>query len=532
VRVYSKEAVVVGGGPVGLAAALTLSNPPHCYNVTLLEKAPNLATIYDPTRAYQYNVNRRGLSWVDQFECVRTKLEARGSAPSGGMGFGSIVYIPSDPAKPIPSVPDDARIAGAPAKSNQQSPRRSYWIPRHQMVEMLEECCRAQEEDRVKSNPNGIGSIEILKGKQVVDLEGVDEPNTQRLKVVCSDGTEFVASLVVAADGMDSAIRACLSSHDKSTSVSASSWLHSHASSFRIKRYRSPSTGLRMKSLQFPPRFELTNTTGERLPTLSETMYVFRGVNSGPRDYVSLGLLPVKDPNLIRPANINTRPNHVLWSMMDGSQVKDFFVRNYPRVNWDDWVSDDEWDRFAKATGTTYPYCQYSPGSAVASPTMDAGVVLVGDACHAFPPDIGQGINAGLQDVVALDYALKGLDIETGKPPKQPVETLGQALLNYQSNRRPEHAALIRLARCGAPYQYRQAWIRDRVGRFLWTANVVFRMLLNKLSGGLVPPAAILIAQDPTVSFRRVMRRAAIASRSIKVVAAAALWLLWKRSFA
>lgn len=72
---------------------------------------------------------------------------------------------------------------------------------------------------------------------------------------------------------------------------------------------------------------------------------------------------------------------------------------------------------------------------------------------HAFPPDIGQGINAGLMDVVALDRALTGRNIGTGEPLPEPPTTLGDALLQYQRNRRPEHRALIRLARFGAPFQ-------------------------------------------------------------------------------
>jgi hypothetical protein len=33
-----RVAVIVGGGPVGLASALTLSNPPHSYRCIVLEK--------------------------------------------------------------------------------------------------------------------------------------------------------------------------------------------------------------------------------------------------------------------------------------------------------------------------------------------------------------------------------------------------------------------------------------------------------------------------------------------------------------
>lgn len=49
-------------------------------------------------------------------------------------------------------------------------------------------------------------------------------------------------------------------------------------------------------------------------------------------------------------------------------------------------VQDEkEWERFAKAEGTYFPPCQYCPGLQASSPTGDAGIVLVGDAIHAFP---------------------------------------------------------------------------------------------------------------------------------------------------
>lgn len=74
----TKEAVIIGGGPVGLACALTLSNPPHCYNVTVLEKAETVST-YDPTKAYLYNVNPRGLAMLDKFPTAIEKIVGKSS---------------------------------------------------------------------------------------------------------------------------------------------------------------------------------------------------------------------------------------------------------------------------------------------------------------------------------------------------------------------------------------------------------------------------------------------------------------------
>jgi 2-polyprenyl-6-methoxyphenol hydroxylase-like FAD-dependent oxidoreductase len=34
------------------------------------------------------------------------------------------------------------------------------------------------------------------------------------------------------------------------------------------------------------------------------------------------------------------------------------------------------------------------------------GILLLGDALHAFPPDLGQGVNSGLEDVVELNNCL------------------------------------------------------------------------------------------------------------------------------
>ena len=126
---------------------------------------------------------------------------------------------------------------------------------------------------------------------------------------------------------------------------------------------------------------------------------------------------------------------------------------------------------------------------------------------HAFPPDAGQGINAGLQDVVVLDRALR--NVKATKEKDGEVR-LGPALLAYQKNRSPEHAALTRIVRFASPYQYRQPWLRDRIGAQLWTMNFLFRMIVNKMSFGFIPPAIFTLLSDPSLTYRQIMRRADI----------------------
>lgn len=188
-----KKAVIVGGGPVGLATALTLSNPPHSYDVTVLEKES--VEQYDPTKTYVYNVNPRGQVWMkENFPSVLEKLQDRGSNKS------LFTAVPADPKTPVPAAVE-LGIGGT----------SSYWIPRHSLVYLLEEEIEEQETARKVSEEQQQkqGRIELKKSRTFSDLVPLENGSLEvSAKDLPSGKTEtYCGNLIVAADGFNSAVR-------------------------------------------------------------------------------------------------------------------------------------------------------------------------------------------------------------------------------------------------------------------------------------------------------------------------------------
>eukprot|EP00956_Cyclotella_meneghiniana_P024896 scaffold50774_cov22-Cyclotella_meneghiniana.AAC.2 len=97
-----QQAVVVGCGPVGVAASLVLASK-HNYDVTLLDSSPSSTSQsqYDPTKAFLYNVNSRGQTLTKMFPSMHETLVER-SVVSKGFAGTKITIVPDDPNVAIP----------------------------------------------------------------------------------------------------------------------------------------------------------------------------------------------------------------------------------------------------------------------------------------------------------------------------------------------------------------------------------------------------------------------------------------------
>jgi len=549
----TKTAVIVGGGPAGLAAALVLSNISNNISnttttttgtrteeserqnlferVIVLEDAPKES--YDPSRAYFYNINKRGQRFTDAFDIDLTK---RGLEVTG---FAKLV-VPSDPAEAF----DETKVVRQQlSEEERKRVGTMYWIPRHELVEEIVEEIQAKNKKKGGTHTQ----IELRRGVRCKHVEPTKEGMVRIVTVTATESSGdddqedcLVADLCVGADGISSGVRQSL--EDGRFDPEHWSNAQNPSKKFGLKKYTTPSTGLRIKGLRIRPNFAIPKGgTGPdartKIPLEARYNYGLRSATTGPTDSMNLIFLPQKDPDSKggRSVNICTLPDHDIWDETKlrtddgGRSAKAYFEKAFPRFDWNEIVAGDEWELFASTEGSRFPQCQYSPSLYVASKQpcpedgdacnhrgIGAGVVLIGDALHSFPPDLGQGVNSAFCDAMVLGKCFEDAAATTISVVKETTaeskiakpSLIAEALRAYETRNGPETRALIALARCGAPYQYDQASFRMRLGKKLWTANVVLRLLLNKVTGGLSPKPAILMMMDSRSSFRRIMRRA------------------------
>ena len=468
------DVLVIGGGPAGLASATSLAK--LGLGVTLLESRASAAA-FESSRAYLYLVDTRGQKWTDAMG-LTPALRERG--------------VSNDGYQITRAFPNKKGAVTTTPILAQEATAKAVWIPRASLLELM-------------AKGAAEAGVELRYDSALAELSPAADDGS-RATATTARGEQFAPRLLLGCDGLDSRVRAALQE-----------WSGDDA--YEPVCLPSPSAGLQYRMLLVPPSFALANLTSADAPpvwTAPESAYSVPGKLGGLR----LGLLPSKDPSVPRTANVIKPPSHPIWKLKTAAELRSYLGDAFPQIaDLDAFLSDEEAENFvdgARPPGR-FPPPQFV--RRVTGASGGTGVALLGDAIHAFPPDLGQGVNSALDDVGALVSAMEGEGAVGGDADAK----LPAALDRFQRERAPAAEALARIQVCGFPFQYGQgpAWRRA-----LFLLGFACRLGLSKLSAAIfAPPVAfqVLNGDDYVAVWRRAQKTTRLLQLTALALVAAAL---------
>lgn len=267
----SKTAVIVGGGPAGMATGLMLQQ--RGWSTTIIEKRPEFLS-EDESKSYSYFLDGRGRKMTDMLNISHQIAE---HAITNHQFKTVTMFLPNNERKPIklPPNPSTGQID-------------KYWIPRPKFMQILQNCI-SQSNNKLKEisssrfnddNNNGISKVPIqmifgaecthfsyshpttsitttdrsssdtlFSPKLVVHATVYDKESNTHKSITTKE-----ADLVIACDGINSAIRSCLVNLTSSSSSvnyndSDNGSAKNQDVSFHLSSFPSPAADLLYKML-------------------------------------------------------------------------------------------------------------------------------------------------------------------------------------------------------------------------------------------------------------------------------------------
>eukprot|EP00899_Mesostigma_viride_P005333 jgi/Mesvir1/14800/Mv05438-RA.1 len=538
-RAHNKpSALVVGAGPAGLASALMLAKR-GWEDIVVVEKQSGVET-YDPALGYLYLIDGRGQRFTDLIGL--TDELAQAGVLNTSLNFALIGPDGKRQTFPAPSAVTKRRPAyWIPRHVLLSLLYREVvrnWS--HRISIIFDVASVAMTRDDTHAIQVSVRQKPAVRTAEPMPLCGKNTCEDDSKNCEGEEEVVYEPSLILGCDGLNSVVRTTLAS-----------WDPPGLPRFRMHLMPSHSTGLRFKVLRVQPSFAVDKEGRE--PAAPGVVYMFHGKYSDrTRNLMLPTMAPPRDPQEPRTAVLTTYPDNVLWDIEDPGVMREHLQGAFPQLSLGSVVSEEELERFTRSRGGFFPAPQYceamqlmlppSPPSnkaAASSPAterfataslvggsaetgedaapilasargsmdlLDAdglsegmpgglparrvGVVLLGDALHCFPPDLGQGVNSALEDVVVLNEALS----ETN-------DDVARALPLFEEKRMPDVKALVRLVQIGSPWQYWQ----DKFRKNLWNIGFGVKLLLSKRLPFLFDPPIVKLIQDEKLRYRDIL---------------------------
>ena len=449
-------ALICGAGPSGLAAAIMLHQQGWREIVLVERRASHDA--FERAKAFNYQLDGRGQKMLASIGLDQQAVKDYGIANTQFI-LNSFGPDGIEKSFTVPFVLKDKQTA--------------YWMTRSALITMLHKRLEAVNSD---------GRIRQLYG---YSFDGIEKDDTGVGAVVTDKAlgkTETIyPKLILGCDGVNSNLRKNLASIDGTSN-----------SDFEMVVTPSPSSSLLFKVIKLP---KIINVNGHE-NTLSDhkKSYVFTSAYKAFHYRLSLFSLPVARAEEPRSANIILPSDHNFWKIKTANALTAFLITAFPQLDIYQIFPPEEVEEFLNLKTGKFPDPQYSPR---VHEEIEAGgtitsCVLLGDAAHAFPPDLGLGVNSALEDVYLLGQELA---MSEG--------ALSAAAARYESARLPEIRALVRLVRKVFPHQYNHIPWRFKISMVKFFAQLG----LSKISGGLIDEPGFKLSQNEKIGYRELERR-------------------------
>lgn len=465
----ARQIVISGAGPSGLAAAL-LFHQRGWEDIVVVERRIS-PTAFDRGKAFNYQIDPRGQQLLERLG-IQHMLHDYG-LPNND--FTLTFVKPDGKCKTIkPPIIDPDRGT-------------AFWTRRNDFLRLLQDAVDAANTDK---------RIRLLYGHQVI---GVDASDGGRPTVLVEDQNGdpevYQPQLLLGCDGLHSAVRGAMQSTFD-------------AASFAMVEHPSPANELAYKVLNFPAQFSVNADIGEIDD--HSTAFAFTSTYSGTNSAFALFALPVASAETPRSINLIRGKDHEVWDQTSGEALLSYLETALPQLSIRKLVPAQEANEFAELTPGEFPTPQYCKRNYAKWGTGEHTMLamLIGDAAHSFPPDLGLGVNSALEDLFYYDKILSACD-----------DDLVAAGERYQDERAPEGAALVRLVQTVHPYQYNQKPWRLK----LWSVGFMVRLLFNKLLPQVFDKPAFMLTHDHTMPYQEVELRKQRTDFRIRAVGVTAL---------
>lgn len=469
------HAVIVGGGPAGLATMLLLRARGLAERITVLERSsPRTERPMAPVREFAYLLDWRGARLLDALPGLRARVEAAAEPLKPSVMH---MFAPDGARTRFDMQTDSAGMEGLY--------RLLCWTRRSALLDAFEAHFEAGRAARSACE------VAVLRGVSCRDVRFSDGLRPIRVAYVDGDGVEVTleADLLVGADGLRSVVRGALQREFEAGKVAASG----SGPGFAMEMWASPAVGLLYKSLRIPSGkvYMSDRQCDEPEVEMTRSAYIFRGKSSfmSRRPTFNLACLPVGPlTSFGRLGTVVLKPGHPLWRIRDAEACYTAFEAALPQLDVRRMIPPEEMQRFAAADAAAFPPIQRAGG--FVAHVGSGAVALVGDAVHCFPPDMGQGVNCSLEDVVELCDGLER-------------EGLHGGVDFYQRRRDGDIRSLMRIMRLAHPFQYQQSML----GLTLYYANRTLRTKLWKLAPTFFKPQ-ITVLMSRKYSYSEILKMA------------------------